>query len=456
MPHTRPAAVAGLFYPQQPAALQAAVRACLADAADDERGPPPKLIVVPHAGFPYSGPVAAHAYARLRGRAAAIRRVVLVGPTHRAALRGIAAPSSAQFETPLGAVPLDRAALDALADLPQVVYDDRVHAQEHALEVQLPFLQTVLAPGFSLLPLAVGEVGTDAVAEVLERLWGGDETLIVVSTDLSHYHRYDDACALDAQTVARITHGATDLLPAEACGAGPLNGAIRAARRHGLAAELLDLRNSGDTAGDRSRVVGYAAIAFAPAPAAGSAIDDDGALADALLGGARHAIADALGIGQAPGPAHPALRQSGACFVTLHDAAGRLRGCIGSLAPHRPLGEDLVENARAAAFRDPRFAPLSAGEWGGLRLEVSLLGPIEWLDGVTDAASAAARLRPQVDGAVLEGAGHRATLLPQVWAQLPDPARFVDALLGKAGLRAWQPGLRLGRFAVRVFEEPAA
>ncbi len=194
--------------------------------------------------------------------ARAISRVVLLGPAHRVVLDGLAAPHAEAFETPLGRVAVDAAALTALDDLPQVTRSERVHEREHSLEVQLPFLQTLLGSSFTLVPLVVGDAGAEAVAQVLERLWGGDETLIVVSSDLSHYLPYEQAQAADHATAQRILALDGALTPHEACGAAAINGALLAARRHGLAPRILDLRNSGDTAGDRDRVVGYAAIAF--------------------------------------------------------------------------------------------------------------------------------------------------------------------------------------------------
>ena len=264
MATVRPAAMAGLFYPAEPGALTALIAQCLADAAP-VAARPPKLLLVPHAGYGYSGPVAAHAYALLARGRSRIRRVVLLGPTHRVAVRGLAAPSVAAFDTPLGRVPIDRAALAQLADLAPIHVDDAAHAQEHSLEVQLPFLQHVLGD-FTLVPLAVGDASADDVARVLERLWGGDETLVVISSDLSHFLPYAQAQAVDRATVERILQLDPALDTHQACGARPLAGALLAARAHRLAPRLLDLRNSGDTAGDRTRVVGYCAIAFeAPA-----------------------------------------------------------------------------------------------------------------------------------------------------------------------------------------------
>ena len=261
MPAVRPAAVAGTFYPAGPPALRSQLGELLAAAGAAGAAGAPKLLIVPHAGYVYSGAVAAQAYALLAPWRRRIRRVVLLGPAHRVPVRSLAAPTAAAFETPLGPVALDAVALASLDDLPQVVRDDLPHAFEHSLEVQLPFLQTML-DAFSLVPLVVGDASPAEVSEVLDRLWGGDETLLVVSSDLSHYLSHAQAQARDAATVRRILAFDGGLDPQEACGAMALNGALPAARRHGLAPRLLDLRNSGDTAGDRRRVVGYGAIVF--------------------------------------------------------------------------------------------------------------------------------------------------------------------------------------------------
>ena len=261
--HTRPAAVAGMFYPGSATALARDVRQMLADSAPPAatRGRHVKAIIAPHAGYIYSGPIAASVYAPLAERAADIRRVVLLGPTHRVAVNGLALPAASAFATPLGVVAVDQAAAAAIAHLPQVVVSDAAHAAEHSLEVQLPFLQTVLGD-FGLLPLAVGRASPEQVAEVLECLWGGDETLFVISSDLSHYLPYAAARATDGDTARHIVALDADIDHQQACGATPVNGLLLAARRHGLRARLVDLRNSGDTAGDRSRVVGYGAFCF--------------------------------------------------------------------------------------------------------------------------------------------------------------------------------------------------
>jgi AmmeMemoRadiSam system protein B len=249
MQPVRPPAVAGSFYPADRGELQAEVCRLLAEAAP---GPAPKALIAPHAGYIYSGPTAASIFRRVQG--AAFERVVLLGPAHFAWLEGVALPEAAAFETPLGLVALE---------LPDGLPRDRAaHAREHSLEVEVPFLQVALQGRWKLVPLAVGDADPEAVAGVLDRLWGGPETLVVISSDLSHYLPYREARLMDAATAREILAlGCLDRRAA--CGAAPVNGLLVAARRRKLRAELVDLRNSGDTAGDKSRVVGYGAFAFA-------------------------------------------------------------------------------------------------------------------------------------------------------------------------------------------------
>ena len=258
----RPPAVAGLFYPSAAEELRCDVEAMLAAAAAAARGQPvPKAIIAPHAGYSYSGPVAASAYARLAPARDLIRRVVLLGPVHRVAIRGLALPAASMLATPLGNLMIDAKAHAALSPLPQVGVNAAAHSQEHSLEVHLPFLQTVLAR-FTVVPLAVGDASAEEVAQVIDALWGGAETLIVVSSDLSHYLHYTEAQAVDRATAQAILKLQSTVSHEQACGGTPVNGLVLAAKRHHLKADLIDLRNSGDTAGDRARVVGYGAFAF--------------------------------------------------------------------------------------------------------------------------------------------------------------------------------------------------
>lgn len=259
-PSSRAPAVAGLFYPGEYRSLTRTLTELLSGAQTYD-SIAPKALIAPHAGYVYSGPIAANAYARLGAARDTIRRVVLLGPTHRVAVRGIALPGAQRFRTPLGSIEIDADAVKRLRALPQVCVSDEAHALEHSLEVHLPFLQTVLSD-FALVPLAVGHVEPDDVAEVIEAVYGGPETLIVVSSDLSHYLPYAQAQTIDRSTCEAILALRSDIDHEHACGATPVAGLGVVARRKGLRPELIDVRNSGDTAGDRSRVVGYASFAF--------------------------------------------------------------------------------------------------------------------------------------------------------------------------------------------------
>lgn len=253
-------AVAGMFYPESGSRLRHDVESLIAGRS--QSGPVPKALIAPHAGYVYSGPIAASAYARLRPATDEISRVILLGPAHRIPFHGLAASSADYFRTPLGDVPVDQEAVRSVLDLPQVSLLDAAHAQEHSLEVHLPFLQVML-PGFSVVPFVVGEARPDEVGAVLERLWGGPETLIVISSDLSHYHEYNTACRMDRATADAIEHLAEERIGYEdACGRNPVNGLLHLARKRNMEVTTLDLRNSGDTAGSHDQVVGYGAWSF--------------------------------------------------------------------------------------------------------------------------------------------------------------------------------------------------
>ena len=438
MASIRNAAVAGMFYPGDAAALAAELDELLGGV---EKSAPrlgfPKALIVPHAGYIYSGSVAARAYDELGPARGIVRRVVMLGPVHRVAVRGLAVPTDEAFATPLGRVAIDRAGIEEARRLPQVVPSDAAHLQEHALEVQLPFLQRQLGE-FALAPFAVGMASVDAVAEVIDALWGGPETLLVISTDMSHYHAYAEARQIDRNTVTRIASFSTDLDHEEACGATPLNGFLQVARRRNMGIQLLAACNSGDTAGGKGRVVGYSSFALYE-PGTDVAAEEAG---KTLLKIARSAIESRL-FGATQAPDAPWLQQSGATFVTL-TKNGELRGCLGSLQAARPLGADVAENAVAAAFRDPRFPPMTSDEWPSVRVEVSLLSapkPMRF----ADEADLLSQIRAGEDGLILECDGRRATFLPQVWESIPDKVLFLRELVRKAGLPR---DTRLGRCKV--------
>ncbi|MDR3441186.1 AmmeMemoRadiSam system protein B [Telmatospirillum sp.] len=449
----RNAAVAGLFYPAEAQVLTRDILHFLEEVPPG-RHAAPKAIIAPHAGYVYSGPIAASVYARLRPVAGEISRVALFGPSHRVAFPGLAVPSVEAFETPLGRIPLDRPAIARLLQQPEVNVIDAAHAQEHSLEVHLPFLQTILHR-FTLIPVVVGHASIEQVADAIGDVWGDGETLIVVSSDLSHYHDYDTARDMDSRTADAIERLDPESLEQDqACGRGPIAGLLRQAKLHGLQAETVDLRNSGDTAGPRDKVVGYGAWAFTTAGAVLSR-SGEGSVetvlrrhASLLLGLARQAIAAGLRGDPPPAPSKlpPALDGPGASFVTLK-THGALRGCIGSPVAWRRLADDISNNAVKAAFEDPRFPPLTASEWAALDISLSILTPPQPMQ-FADQVDLLRQLRPREDGLIIEDAGHRALFLPSVWEQLPDPESFLAHLKRKAGLapQHWSATFAAQRF----------
>lgn len=464
-------AVAGFFYPGDPGDLARQVDSLLEavpqevlprssrNGASDSRVPNrpyARAISAPHAGYVYSGATAAYAYRQLDP---ATRRVLILGPTHRVGIRGMALTGADWQETPLGRIRTDGELTAKLAALPDVVTAPRVHAEEHSMEVHMPFLQRYLKPGFTVVPLAVGVVEPEVVAAAIRLAWNMPDTAILISSDMSHYLEYDAARATDGKTIRQILAGAPALVGEQACGAFPLSGMMAFAAARGLTPELLDARNSGDTAGDHSRVVGYAAFRWnepvSPPDqtlprlayeSIASAFGNDGG----AVGNNWQKTSDADG-----GPS-AALAAPGATFVTL-TLDGRLRGCIGSLAARRPLGEDVAANARAAAFEDPRFPELTEAELKRADIEVSVLTeprpmkPEDPVRGLTR-EEVERRLLPGFDGAVLTYGAHRGTFLPQVWNQLPQPYDFVSGLLRKAGLPSdwWDPAIEVETYRVQA------
>ncbi len=473
----RPAAVAGLFYPADPTELRATVDRLLWNGRVNQRAGAgqgtlepaepnalaanvaafpgggneadvvvPKALISPHAGYIYSGAVAAAAYrllARARGK---VSRVVLLGPSHRFTFSGMAATSARAYETPLGVVPIDQQWREQARDVPFLGISDEAHEGEHCLETQLPFLQHVLGD-FTLAPIICGHADAEQVANLLDRLWGGPETVIVVSSDLSHYLDYQVCRALDEATRAAIERLDPLALTAErACGAVPMKGLLTAAGRRGMQVKTLDLCNSGDTAGPRDRVVGYGAWAFWEQQATLEFGDDmvrrHGALMNEVV---RHAIRG-VGASRAPEGLPAAFSRPGASFVTLHKA-GRLRGCCGSASARRPLVEDIRANAVRSAFGDARFAPLERTEWDEVSLSVTLLSPLQPMSFESE-ADLLSQLQPHRDGLVIEDAGRGALFLPAVWKMLSHKQEFLAHLKAKAGLSHdhWSASFRASRF----------
>ncbi len=445
--NTRRPAVAGTFYTDDPTRLQQQVDEYLSCAKPSHNVP--KAIIAPHAGYMYSGPIAGSAYAAIVPLRNVVKRVVLLGPAHRVYVNGVAATTAHWFASPLGKIPVDHEVTKRLVhELDFVFYLDDAHAQEHSLEVQLPFLQTVLEQ-FTLVPFAVGHAQPAKIEQLLDRLWGGPETLIVISSDLSHYHDYRAAQELDRCTTGFIEQqDDTGLTGEHACGQIPISGLLRVSRRKGLAVETLDTRNSGDTAGPRDRVVGYGAYLLHPSAAVSLiAQSDRKRLTDLAMKsiehGVEHGVPIPVDLNDWPAP----LQKRRATFVTLKQQ-DKLRGCIGTLSANRPLVEDIADNAFAAAFRDPRFSKVTTTDLKDLRAHLSVLSapePIEF----QSKQELIAQLRPGVDGLIVTEGEHRGTFLPSVWTNIPVPETFLKQLMRKAGLAAdyWSDTVRIERYS---------
>ena len=470
----REPAVAGLFYPKDPSELSRMIDGYLAAAKSE---PPGKLkaLICPHAGYVYSGPVAASAYRLLQGTE--FQTVIVLAPAHHAALRAASISDAGVFRTPLGDVPISPVAR-RLAQVRPFELQPRCFVQrpdwaaqasrplpargsdtadmwEHADEVQVPFLQRTLKE-FQLVPVVLGEIDPAAAARALLQVLD-ERTLIVASSDLSHYHPYAEARTLDRRTVEAIcAFDLARLSGEDACGYVPIQTLLHVAKQKGWRPRLLDYRNSGDTAGDKSRVVGYAAIAFyAPAVATETFTQEQRRF---LLGLARRTVREVTSTGRLPEVSADGLDASltatRGCFVTL-TKGGTLRGCIGHIQPVMPLYQAIIDNARRAAIRDPRFLPVSAREAGELEIEISVLTVPQPL-AFSSPDDLLHRLHVHEDGVVLRIGDRGATYLPQVWEQLPDKVDFLDSLAEKAGCsrRDWRgPGVTVAIYHVESFKE---
>jgi MEMO1 family protein len=474
-------AVAGSFYPGRETDLKQTVERLLAEA----KGEPVKnlrALVCPHAGYPYSGPIAATGYKQLVGRS--FSTVILLGPSHYALFSGAFVSTVDAWKTPLGMVPVSPTAVEMAKvkpfsanprsrverpgwwrdspTKPPPSSEDTPETWEHSIEVQLPFLQCTLSD-FSIVPVIFGQVDPKQVAEAILPFLD-DDTLIIVSTDLSHYLPYEEAKARDSRCVKAICDLQADRVEGDdACGHSAVQTLIEIARRKHWKTRLLDYRNSGDTSGDKQRVVGYAVIAFfAPDGAtSGQAAKSPGrqfSLRERrlLLELARKSVVAAVTGGETPklDDMPEKFRARRACFVTL-TKNGRLRGCIGSIFPVESLYEDVIRRARSAAIEDTRFSPVRADELKEIEVEVSVLTVPQRL-AFTSPKDLLSKLRPGVDGVVLRVGNGQATYLPQVWEQIPDKRTFMNELAEKAGLAAdaWtRPEAEVMTYQVEAFKE---
>jgi AmmeMemoRadiSam system protein B/AmmeMemoRadiSam system protein A len=460
---------AGSFYPSEPRELRDLIDRLAQNARSAQQDVPDRrslrALILPHAGYPYSGPTAAHAARVLSENQ--FKTVLLMGPDHFVGTRSAAVPAVQAFQTPLGQIALHPAAADLLKQpelfAPLQPSDDR----EHSLEVVLPFLQVFLKT-FQLIPLVVGRADVDRLGTALLP-WVDRETLVVVSSDLSHFLPYAEAQAKDRKTIDAIMALDRRALVQDAnsaCGAHALAILLTMADRFGWHPVLLNYLNSGDTAGDRTRVVGYAAIAFFGDPPMPAMQEANQLLApekgQVLVRLARSTLMEKFGLPLPPSEAdrmrsalsEPAFQARYGTFVTLK-LKGQLRGCIGSLSASEPLAEGVRRNAINAAFHDPRFAPLTEKELGQIEIEVSVLTEPQPL-AFSDPQDLLRKLRPNVDGVIILQGYASATFLPQVWEQLPKKEDFLGHLCLKAGLPrdAWKRGkIEVTTYQVQYFEE---
>ncbi|MBX2867927.1 MAG: AmmeMemoRadiSam system protein B [Acidiferrobacterales bacterium] len=452
----RPAAVAGQFFSAVADELSQSVDQFLREAMARTPGSVdqmPKALVVPHAGYRFSGSIAASAYACVLPNAQRISRVVLLGPSHKVRMQGLGFSGADFFETPLGRIPVDvHTVRQCVSRFRFAGINNKAHQYEHSLETQLPFLQKAIGT-FSLVPAVVGSTDLDQVAECLSFLWGGEETLILISTDLSHFKAYDDATEIDAITSRAILNLNPNPITYEhACGQVGLRGLLSLSQKKKLKAVQLDVRNSGDTAQRKDQVVGYGSFAFLePVNRVNHAQRKE-------LGQiARASIAAGLKSGQPMDVqrreySDAILDSPGASFVTLQTTEGKLRGCLGSLNSQQPLCVNVSHNAFKSAFQDARFKPLTADEFQQIQIEISVLSPWSEVTGNSE-EEIVSQLHPFVDGVIFISGNQRGTFLPAVWSKIPDPTVFFRQLKRKAGYAEdyWKQDVKVFRYKTETW-----
>jgi len=421
-------AVAGYFYPSDRDELQCMVEEMLNNVTN--QSPPPKAIMAPHAGYIYSGPVAASAYASLYPVSDSIKKVVLLGPAHRVYVKGMAISTASHFATPLGEISIDTALRNCASKLSGVEIMDEAFSQEHSLEVHLPFLQTVLK-NFTLLPVVVGDASPDQVGKLIESVWGGEDTLIVISTDLSHYHDYQTAKRLDTETADFIKQLRYEKIsPKQACGCRPVSGLLKIARDKGHEVTILDVRNSGDTAGSNDKVVGYGAFLLYENNKLSN--EQKKSLLDIASKSIQHGLNNETPLSISTEDYPGIMSENRGVFVTL-EIDQQLRGCIGNLEAAHPLVKGVAINAFNAAFNDPRFKKLTTEEFKNCEVSISVLTPRQEITFDND-ASLLEQLIIGEDGLIISHGTQSATFLPAVWEKIPSPPLFLSQLKSKAGI----------------------
>lgn len=461
----RKPAVAGQFYPGNAEDLDEMVTMYLTEA-EDKNLKNIRVLISPHAGYIYSGPTAGVGFRQIAG--GDFDKIFVLAPTHQKYFKGASIADATHYKTPFGDIPMDYEIIEQLFDHPLFSQVSGAHSKEHSLEVQLPFLQKTIE-NFELIPIVIGDASPqekDQIADEITRHID-DNTLIVVSTDLSHYTPYETAMKLDDETTKAIEKldvewidGCKDRL----CGKQPVSVVMRIAKNLGWKPRVLDYKNSGDTAGSKSQVVGYVSIAMTgdtPEGTVPSPDDIDDPYTDEqkeyLLKLARDTV-EAVVRGEgiptvSRGDVDPLLYEHSGVFVTL-EKNGRLRGCIGHIIAQEPLVQAVIDNSISAATRDSRFNRVGPGELDDIKVEVSILTAPKDLD-YADGDDLLNKLRPDVDGVVLKKGWNSATYLPTVWAQIPDKKQFLSNLCRKAGLSTdcWKKGVGIKTYQAIVFSE---
>ncbi len=428
--------VAGTFYPANKEQLRDMINKFLTQVKIDKNETLfPKALIVPHAGYIYSGPIAASGFALLKDKN--YKNTFLIGPSHHVYLKKASIPQVDYYETPIGLMKLSKISKELLNEQ-YFEYIPQAHAEEHCLEVEIPFLQVVMNET-EIIPIIVGQSSINEIADSLIKKIDKD-SLIIVSSDLSHYHSYNDAVKLDNQCVKSIINNdLNNIEKQEACGLYPIMILMKIANHFGWNAKLLDIRNSGDTSGSKNSVVGYAAIVFY------EKVKKDFTLTDKdkniLFELARNAIIKkSRNIDTSKYQISDNLLEKRGCFVTLN-LNNELRGCIGYIMPTKALYQAVIDNAYNAAYQDPRFFPVSEKEIKNLKIEISILTVPEKLN-YSAKDELLKKLIPEKDGVIINKNGRSATFLPQVWEQLPEKELFLEHLCQKAGLssNAWKNG----------------
>ena len=459
----RESVISGSWYPGKKEDLAKLIDSFLGNA-DNAGLKDIKALIVPHAGYAYSGQVAAHAYKQIAGKE--YKKVIILAPSHHIGFRGASIPDYTHFETPMGEVKVSSVAGLLKKESTLIQSIDLIEEKEHSLEIQLPFLQKVLGAGFELIPIVVGDISESdrtTLAELLTKHLD-DETLLVISTDLSHYYPYDTAVLMDTECIETITD--LDIEGAEGCemcGMNPVLILTEIAKKIGWNTHLLKYANSGDVTGDPSGVVGYAAIAFYAGEKEEKkehkkilSGDLNNTEKKYLLGLARETIENFIKSGEVTEPhtEDEKLKETRGAFVTL-EKKGQLRGCIGHILPVSPLFLDVRDNAISAATEDPRFRQVVEEELDKIEIEISVLTSPEEIK-TKSAKETLETIRQGIDGIIIEYKGRGATYLPQVWEQLPGKEEFLDSLCMKGGLSPgdWkQKGAKISRYQVQAFKE---